>query len=87
MLTDASRSDYITRWSGIAAEGYAEATLSLNAIRELLDSRLSANTILVGHGLENDLKALRIVHDKCVDTVVMYPHRAGLPFRRALRDL
>jgi DNA-directed RNA polymerase subunit M/transcription elongation factor TFIIS len=29
--------------------------------------------ILVGHGLENDLHALRMVHDRVVDTAVCYP--------------
>ena len=33
-------------------------------------------TILVGHGLENDLAALRLVHDRVIDTAVLYPKEA-----------
>ena len=43
--------------------------------------------MLIGHGLENDLKALRIVHDRVIDTVHLFPHLRGLPYRLALRDL
>ena len=37
---------------------------------ELVCSR----TLLVGHSLENDLKALRVVHAKVLDTAVLFPH-------------
>ena len=29
---------------------------------------------MVGHSLENDLKALRVVHAKVLDTAVLFPH-------------
>lgn len=57
------------------------------AARELLFSLLSPETPLIGHGLENDLNAVRIVHPTVIDTVLLYPHRAGLPYRRALKTL
>jgi RNA exonuclease 1 len=46
-------------------------------------------TVLIGHGLENDLKALRLVHPagRVIDTAQLYPHPKGLPYRRALRFL
>ena len=51
--------------------------------------------------LENDLRALRLVHDKVIDTAIvrtshrlylgadsqLFPHDKGKPFRRALRDM
>ena len=43
--------------------------------------------MLVGHSLENDLKALKIVHERVVDTSVLFPHPRGYPFRRGLRAL
>lgn len=55
--------------------------------RDLLFSLLSPTTPLIGHGLENDLNAVRIVHPTLVDTVLLYPHRAGLPFRNGLKML
>lgn len=30
--------------------------------------------VLVGHSLENDLKALKMVHLRCLDTSLLYPH-------------
>ncbi|RDB22461.1 Exonuclease GOR [Hypsizygus marmoreus] len=79
--------DYITRFSGITAENHAKAILPLASIRKSLDSFISAETVLIGHALDNDLKTLRIIHHKCVDTVALFPHRAGPPYRRSLRDL
>ena len=46
---------------------------------------MSPNTILVGHGLENDLKALRLYHNRVVDTASLFPHPRGLPIRYSLR--
>ncbi|KAJ3970559.1 hypothetical protein EV361DRAFT_915324 [Lentinula raphanica] len=80
--------DFNTRFSGITPEMHAErAILPLASIRESLRTLIGKDTILVGHALENDLKTLRIVHHRCVDTVMLYPHPRGAPYRRALRDL
>jgi RNA exonuclease 1 len=46
---------------------------------------VTAETILIGHSLENDLRALKIVHMKCIDTCVMYPHPKGFPYRQSLK--
>ena len=43
--------------------------------RELLEL-VAAETILIGHSLENDLKRLRMIHASCVDTVALYPQQA-----------
>ena len=61
--------------------------LPLAAIRKSLDAYINENTIIIGHALENDLKTLRMIHHRCVDTVVMFPHPSGPPYRRALRHL
>lgn len=55
--------------------------------RDLFFSIISPETILIGHGLENDLNAMRMVHPKIVDTVLLYPHRRGLPIRMGLKVL
>lgn len=42
--------------------------------------------VLVGHSLENDLKCMRIVHRRVLDTSLVYPHKeAGR--KHALRIL
>ncbi|KAJ4481644.1 Rexo1 protein [Lentinula edodes] len=80
--------DFNTRFSGITPEMHAErAILPLSSIRKSLDSLIGKDTILIGHALENDLKTLRLIHHRCVDTVFLYPHPRGAPYRRALRDL
>ena len=35
---------------------------------------VSAETLLVGHALENDLRVLRVLHGRIVDTAILYPH-------------
>ncbi|KAJ6437154.1 aminopeptidase 2 [Purpureocillium lavendulum] len=55
--------------------------------RDLLFSLISPSTPLVGHGLENDLNAVRVVHGNVVDTVLLYPHKGGLPYRYGLKKL
>ncbi|KAF4977770.1 hypothetical protein FZEAL_5736 [Fusarium zealandicum] len=55
--------------------------------RDLLFSLISPATPLIGHGLENDLNSVRIVHPTLIDTVLLYPHKAGLPYRYGLKML
>lgn len=80
--------DYNTRYSGIT-----EATLSspdvksLPEIQAVLLNMFHSRTILVGHSLESDLKALKLIHDTVIDTSVLYPHKMGPPKKRALKTL
>lgn len=60
---------------------------SPEAARDLLFSFITPDTPLVGHGLENDLNAMRIIHPTLVDTVLLFPHRQGLPYRHGLKML
>lgn len=60
---------------------------SPKAARDLLFSFLAPETPLLGHGTENDLNATRVVHPTVVDTVLLYPHRRGLPVRHGLKHL
>ncbi|KAL1869437.1 hypothetical protein VTK73DRAFT_3141 [Phialemonium thermophilum] len=55
--------------------------------RDLLFSLISPSTPLIGHGLENDLNAARVVHPTVIDTVLLYPHKRGLPIRFGLKAL
>ncbi|KAF3490749.1 RNA exonuclease 3 [Arthroderma uncinatum] len=57
------------------------------AARALLFQHLQPETSLLGHALENDLNVCRIIHPTIVDTVLLYPHPAGLPMRNGLRAL
>ena len=55
--------------------------------RSLLFSQISPTTPLLGHALENDLNAMRIIHPVVVDTAILFPHPRGLPFRFGLQRL
>ncbi|KAI9764235.1 MAG: RNA exonuclease 3 [Geoglossum simile] len=57
------------------------------AARSLLFRHLSPKTPLIGHALENDLNASRIIHPVIVDSALLFPHRAGLPYRNSLKNL
>ena len=81
--------DYCTQYSGITCEMLANVTTSLREVRDhLFETKvLTSDTILVGHGLENDLQALRLVHDRVVDTTILFPHFRGLPVKNSLKYL
>ncbi|KAM0333353.1 hypothetical protein ACHAQA_002014 [Verticillium albo-atrum] len=60
---------------------------SPEAARDLLFSLIAPDTPLIGHGLENDLNSVRIIHPTLVDTVLLNPHKHGLPYRYGLKML
>ena len=55
--------------------------------RELLFELLTTTTPLIGHAIENDLNATRIIHPSIIDTVLLFPHARGLPMRHGLKML
>lgn len=60
---------------------------SPSTARDLLFQLLQPETPLIGHALENDLNACRIIHPTIVDTALLFPHPGGLPYRFGLRAL
>lgn len=78
--------DLNTRWSGIAE--IKEEALTFEDSIELLGEIVDSNTVMVGHGLENDMNSMRLIHEKIVDTAVLYPkHKATPTFRFSLKQL
>ena len=57
------------------------------AARDLLFQFLQPDTPLIGHAIDNDLNACRIIHPAIIDTVLLYPPPGGLPSRMALKTL
>ncbi|KAF1967882.1 hypothetical protein BU23DRAFT_282820 [Bimuria novae-zelandiae CBS 107.79] len=55
--------------------------------RDLFLAHVSPTTPVLGHALENDLNAIRLIHPTIVDTVILYPTRSGLPYRHGLKTL
>lgn len=80
--------DYLTRWSGITETQLSTATTTLSQVQAHLLPILSPPggqvSILVGHSLESDLKALRICHPLCIDTALIYHHPRGRPLKPGL---
>ncbi|CAN7987032.1 unnamed protein product [Ixodes hexagonus] len=79
--------DYNTAFSGVTADHLRNVRTTLQDVQAVLLRLFTASTVLVGHGLENDLRGLKLLHDTVVDTAVLFPHHRGLPFRRSLRSL
>ncbi|XP_019645760.1 PREDICTED: RNA exonuclease 1 homolog [Branchiostoma belcheri] len=79
--------DYNTRFSGIKAEDMIGIETTIRDVQAVLLSMFSAETLLLGHSLESDLLSLKIIHSKVVDTSVVFPHKMGPPYKRALRTL
>ncbi|GMH44815.1 hypothetical protein BSKO_12767 [Bryopsis sp. KO-2023] len=79
--------DYLTPYSGITAEMLKNVKTTLRDAQEMFLKHVSRETLLVGHSVENDLKAMQILHFKILDTVVMYPHPKGFPSRSSLKML
>lgn len=79
--------DYNTEYSGVTADDLTKVTTTLADVQAYLLKTLHKDSILVGHALSNDLKALRIIHDRVVDTSVLYPHPHNQRLKYSLRTL
>ena len=79
--------DHNTRFSGIRPRDLARATKTLRDVQNDILGFVGTDTILIGHALENDLRALKLLHGAVVDTCALYPHARGFPMRRSLRAL
>lgn len=56
-------------------------------IIKILPTYIGPDTILVGHSLESDLNILGLCHQRIIDTVGLFPHPQGLPFKKSLKLL
>lgn len=75
--------DWRTRISGVTAQAMAEAVARGEALYGWKEARaelwkyIDADTILVGHSLQNDLDALRLIHTRIVDSGILAKNAVG----------
>jgi hypothetical protein len=80
---DVSRAhDSLSReeYSGITPEMLQHVDTRIEDIQIRLLAMIDEQDIIVGHSLENDLQALRLVHDKVIDTSVIFRGMNGRKF-------
>ena len=75
------------RFSGIKETDLAGVRTTLRDVQAQLLFQVAARDILVGHSLESDLRAVKLLHSRVVDTAIVFPHKMGPPYKRALRTL
>lgn len=80
--------DYNTRFSGITAYDFeTKPSKPLKEVQKDLLRYIRRDTVLVGHGLSTDLLVLKMIHLLVVDTLTLYPHPKGDPYRQSLKAL
>lgn len=79
--------DYHSEFSGITAEQLIDITVTLADIHHLLRKMINEQTILIGHSFDSDLKVLRLIHHRVIDTAALYPHPTSLPYKHSLKKL
>lgn len=79
--------DYNTVFSGLREGDLDKVKVTLEDVQEKLLELFNDRTLLIGHALRNDLKVLKIVHMKVIDTEQVFPHPKGLPFTRSLKRI
>lgn len=79
--------DYKSKFSGITEESLRHCSKTLADVQLDLLKIFDKDSILIGHSLECDLKALKMVHYNVVDTSVIYPHDKGPRYKWSLKFL
>lgn len=64
--------DFHTRYSGIDKHSLDGVSTKLADVQRALLSFITPTHVLVGHSLESDLRALKLVHDRVADTSVLF---------------
>lgn len=77
----------MSSYSGITEEMLSKTKTTLRDVQAVLLSMFHSKTILIGHSLDSDFKALKLIHSVVVDTSILFPHKMGPPKKRALKTL
>ncbi|KAL6945302.1 hypothetical protein ACO0QE_002752 [Hanseniaspora vineae] len=78
--------DLNTDFSGVSKIDCIFDPTFINAREEYITPKLiNKNSLLIGHGLENDLNVMRLVHDKVIDTAILFAK--DLKYKPSLKNL
>jgi DNA polymerase III epsilon subunit-like protein len=69
--------DYKTVYSGITPTMLENVTMRIEQVQAAILSIICKEDILIGHSLENDLRAVRVFHENIIDTAVMFRSKNG----------
>ena len=79
--------DYRTKYSGVDEESLKDVLVTLTDVQERICKLLPSNCILMGHSLDNDFHALRLVHPFVIDTSCLFTPGATPMNKPGLRRL
>ncbi|KAI8982646.1 hypothetical protein BDB01DRAFT_836081 [Pilobolus umbonatus] len=79
--------DYVSHISGVTEESLKNITTTLSDIQQKILHHVNGDTLLLGHGLVNDMQVLKIRHPHILDTSILFHHSSGPPYKPSLRDL